>query len=184
MKIGIFGGSFNPPHQMHINIARDALNMVDKVIFVPVGNAYQKDELIALEDRVQMLKLCLEDRMEVSTIEDKNSQVYTYQTLRYFKEKYPNDQIYFICGSDNIKGIWTWEHASSFIPDTHFLVLLRNQDTKEEVKQIVPHVEFLSINPNSLSSTKIRKSLQQEDYSGLPMGVKEYIKTNHLYQNG
>ena len=108
MKIGIFGGSFNPPHQMHINIARDALNMVDKVIFVPVGNAYQKDELIALEDRVQMLKLCLEERMEVSTIEDQNSQVYTYQTLRYFKEKYPNDQIYFICGSDNIKGIWTW----------------------------------------------------------------------------
>ena len=83
-----------------------------------------------------------------------------------------------------MKEIWTWEHASSFIPDTHFLVLLRNQDTKEEVKQIVPHVEFLSINPNSLSSTKIRKALQQEDYSGLPMGVKQYIKTNHLYQNG
>ena len=56
MKIGIFGGSFNPPHKKHENIAHSLIeeNYVDKVIFVPVGEFYQKKDLASFKDRLAM----------------------------------------------------------------------------------------------------------------------------------
>ena len=59
MRIGVFGGSFNPPHLMHLNIAKDLLRLkyLDKVIFVPTGNKYSKDDLIDIKYRIVMYRL-------------------------------------------------------------------------------------------------------------------------------
>lgn len=59
MKIGIFGGSFNPPHKAHFQIAKEILNqgLVDRIIFVPTGNRYNKKDLIPNKYRYEMLKM-------------------------------------------------------------------------------------------------------------------------------
>ena len=106
MKIGIFGGTFNPPHKMHLKIALLLIekNYVDKVIFVPTGNKYDRKDLNNEIDRLNMVNLMIKDykSLESSDYELGKERVYTYQTLNYFKELYKNDEIYFICGSDNI----------------------------------------------------------------------------------
>ena len=77
MKIGIFGGSFNPPHKMHKNIALNLIKnkYLDKVIYVPTGNKYNKKDLIDAMDRYNMLKIMIEGykNLELSNYEIKNT---------------------------------------------------------------------------------------------------------------
>ena len=91
MKIGIFGGSFNPPHKMHKEIAIELIkkHYVDKVIFVPTGSKYKyKNNLLSDKVRLEMLKLmCNDNNLEVSNYELKDDVVYTYETLNHFKNK-------------------------------------------------------------------------------------------------
>ncbi|MCI8588205.1 MAG: nicotinic acid mononucleotide adenylyltransferase, partial [Bacilli bacterium] len=91
MRIGIFGGSFNPPHRMHLDIGREmvAKGYVDRVIYVPTGKKYPKSDLLEDNLRYQMVSLMVQDKeyLEVSDYELQNHLVYTYQTLEYFKEK-------------------------------------------------------------------------------------------------
>ena len=92
MKIGIFGGSFNPPHKMHKKIALDLIkkHYLDKVIFVPTGRKYKyKNNLLSDKVRLEMLKLmCIDNKdLDVSDYELKDHIVYTYDTLDYFKNK-------------------------------------------------------------------------------------------------
>ena len=89
MKIGIFGGCFNPPHKMHKKIAIELIkkHYLDKVIFVPTGSKYKyKNNLLSDNVRFEMLKLMCEDNnaLEVSNYELKDQVVYTYETLDYF----------------------------------------------------------------------------------------------------
>ena len=110
MRIGIFGGSFNPPHKMHLKIGIDLLNKnyLDKIIYVPTGSKYKyKNNLVSDLDRLNMLKLMVsnDERFLVSDYELKDKEIYTYETLDYFKDIYVNDEIYFICGADNLSYI-------------------------------------------------------------------------------
>jgi len=107
MKIGIFGGSFNPPHNMHKNIALELIKKgyLDKVVYVPTGDSYKKENLINFKDRLKMVELMTlnYDNLSVSDIGNNDKYAYTYQTLDYFQNIYKNDEIYFICGTDNLK---------------------------------------------------------------------------------
>ena len=136
MRIGLFGGSFNPPHKMHKFIAEQLIenNYVDKIIYIPTGNKYNKKELIEFKHRYNMLKIMVDDtkQLEVSDYEDKNTLTYTYQTLDYFKNKYKNDEIYFICGSDNIKQITTWKNYEYILENYKTIVIRRNDDNLEK----------------------------------------------------
>ena len=91
-EIGIFGGTFNPPHKMHLKIALLLIekNYVDKVIFVPTGNKYDRKDLNNEIDRLNMVNLMIKDykSLESSDYELGKERVYTYQTLNYFKELY------------------------------------------------------------------------------------------------
>ena len=73
MRVGIFGGTFNPPHKMHLNIALTLIknNYVDKVIFVPTGNKYDRKDLNNELDRFNMVNLMFKDydNLEVSDYE-------------------------------------------------------------------------------------------------------------------
>ena len=93
MKIGIFGGSFNPPHKMHKKIAKVLIKKgyVDKVIFVPTGMKYEyKTNLISNKKRVDMLSLMIEKEknMAISKYELQQKPIYTYETLKHFKKKF------------------------------------------------------------------------------------------------
>ena len=92
MKIGIFGGCFNPPHIMHYTVANTILEKgyLDKVIFVPTGDNYDKKDLATHENRVEMLKLMVDKvDMLVGDICKNGEYPYTCQVLDYYKEIYP-----------------------------------------------------------------------------------------------
>lgn len=188
MRIGIFGGSFNPPHKMHKNIALNLIknNYLEKVIYVPTGNKYNKKDLVDASHRYEMLKLMIQnyDFLEVSDYELKNNLTYTYQILNHFQEQYPNDEIYFICGSDNLKVFSTWKNYKYILNTFKLLVITRNNDNISEIMSKInnENVIITNITTDNVSSTEIRKNLLSGlDDDKIDKEVKEYIVKNNLY---
>lgn len=193
MKIGIFGGSFNPPHAMHTNMALELINknFVDKIIFVPTGDKYSKQSLISIEHRINMLNLICEENplFSVSDFEVRNTLVSTYQTLDHFKSLNPNDTLYFILGSDNLKELNTWKNYEYIISKYKILVIKRDND---DVLSIINNFGKYSVNIiianitlSNLSSTKIRAKLFNNSSVSqvyLNSKVLEYITANNLYK--
>ena len=134
MKIGIFGGSFNPPHKMHESIASQLIErkLIDKVIFVPTSNFYPKAGLISDEERLSMLKLLVKDKKEYDVSDYEFGRLtYTHQTLEYFKNENKNDEIYFICGSDNLEQLDTWKEYKKILTDYKLIVIPRKENIDE-----------------------------------------------------
>ncbi len=193
MRIGIFGGCFNPPHKKHEQIAVDLVkhNYLDKVIYVPAGNLYNKNGLIKDIDRYNMLKLITEyyDFLEVSDYEfDKLT--YTYQTLTYFREKYPKDEIYFICGSDNLKEFDTWKEYEYVLETFKIIIIQRNNDNFDDIVKKYPkylnNIILSDVKIDKLSSTEIRDEIKNNKITNLKNKLKkevlEYIISNNLYK--
>lgn len=192
MKIGIFGGSFNPPHKMHKKITLTLIKKgyLDKVIFVPTGSKYEyKDNLLSDKQRLDMLNLMCKDNksLEVSNYELKDKVVYTYQTLNYFKKKYKDDEIYFICGTDNLSYIDKWKKGNYILSNYKILVIEReSNDIKElleKYKEYKDNIIGANIKKSKVSSTKIRKMIYNNKRVNkyLDKEVYLYIKNNNLY---
>lgn len=182
MKIGIFGGSFNPPHNMHKRIATELIEKeyINKVIYVPTGDKYEKKDLASAQDRYNMVNLMIEDNpnLFISDYEIKNKGTCTYQTLDYFNSLYPNDEIYFICGSDNLKEINTWDNYKYILDKYKLLVIKRNDDKLNNYKNVIK----TDIKMSNLSSTKIREKLKCNcSDCKINKRVLKYIKENDLY---
>ncbi len=188
MKIGIFGGSFNPPHKMHKKIALDLIKRgyVEKVVYVPTGNKYNKKDLIDAKERLKMLKIMTKDNnnLLVSDYELKNVLTYTYQTLDHFKRIYPNDEIYFICGTDNLQEIKTWRNYEYILDNYKLLVIKRNNDNPKSIMSSLntKNIIIININAKDLSSTNVRKSLKEVGYSDdLDDEIMVYLRNRKLY---
>ena len=189
-KIGFFGGAFNPPSNVHINIAKDLINnnVLDKVIFVPVGDYYAKDDLVAAKHRFNMLKLfCTED--EKLIVEDilvnSNKKLYASDAFEIISQRYRNieTEIYFIMGSDNFNKISTWKNYEEFIKKYRFIVIER---TESKSHSNLENITFHETKQNdNVSSTSIRKMIQegQDVCKYLNTEVIEYINNNNLYIN-
>lgn len=194
MRIGIFGGAFNPPHKVHRQIALDMIenNYLDKVIFVPVGNLYNKPYLESDDNRYKMIQILINgyDNLEVSDNEF-GKLTYTYQTLDTFKNKYPNDDIYFICSSDNLIEFDTWKEYKYFLTNYKAIVSSRNNDDLEEIinnkySEYKNNIILSKLKFKDISSTEIREQLKIDrlsDFSDkLDGGVYKYIIDNDLYK--
>ena len=103
MKLGIYIGSFNPPHIGHIDITNYLLHnkIVDKILIVPTLNYWNKNNLIDIKHRINMLKLIENDKIKIDT--KNNKYIYTYELMRKLKEEYKKNELYLIIGTDNIK---------------------------------------------------------------------------------
>ena len=196
-QIVIFGGSFNPPLNSHFSIAQDLLNEykeINKVIFVPVNSKYEKPGLINNEDRYNMLKLVCDKnkKFDVSGVEiDSERPLYTIETLNYFDKKYPNNEILFLMGSDNLKEFPTWNGADKICEKYKSYVFRRDDD---DIKNIIEKDKFLSKNKNSFvavsnnilnnfSSTYARKIIKEDKSIRYlaPDEVVNYIEKHKLY---
>lgn len=192
MKIGIFGGSFNPPHNMHKNIALNLIKnkYLDRVIYVPTGNKYNKRGLVNQNDRYNMVRLMIEgyNNLDVSNYEF-NKLTYTYETLDYFRNIYQNDEIYFICGSDNLKEITSWKRYDYILKNYKIIVIKRNDD--DDMDKIINKLLIYSKNiiyvndiENSVSSTLVRENLNRNNneylIQNMDTKVIKYIKNNSI----
>ena len=192
MKIGIFGGSFNPPHKMHESIASQLIEgkIIDKVIFVPTSNYYPKAGLINDEQRFSMLKLLIQDKKEYDVSDYEFGRLtYTYQTLEYFQNEHSDDEIYFICGSDNLEQIDTWKEYKKILSNYKIVVIPRENDMEKilnKYQEYKNNIIVANLDNNYLSSTLVRNYLKEEKYQEVKEYINEkvldYIIRNNLYK--
>ena len=189
-RIGILGGTFDPPHNGHIAIARAAMKECDlqKVIFIPAKFPPHKpiETVTSEKDRLNMLKLVVRGHTEfdMSDIELKRDGLsYTIDTLWEIKEKNPEAEIVFIIGADNISEMESW-----YLPDEILnaaTVVAFNRPGFEPRGKYKSRIRMFSMAPVNISSTEIRKRAgANEDIEAfVPEPVREYIETNSLYKS-
>ena len=131
MRLGVFGGTFNPVHYGHLRAAEEAVEALalDKVLFVPAGSPPLKQEgLASIEDRLRMVELAIADNpaMELSRVESStDSTSYTVDTLRTLSGLHPRASLVFILGVDAFSDIHLWKDPEALLSLADFLVLGR-----------------------------------------------------------
>lgn len=198
MKIGIFGGTFNPPHLAHLNIAEDFFGRLsfDKLIIIPTYQPPHKQaqSLADGEDRLEMCRLLFDaENTEISDIEiRRQGKSYTYDTLCQLEEKYPGAELYLIIGSDMLLSFHKWYRYEDILRKCTLCVLTRENDIdnahmKAYAIEVLGlgegDIVFSSLEPTVLSSTRIREMVARgEDVSTLTgEKVWAYIKEKRLY---
>lgn len=195
MRIGIFGGSFNPPHKMHLRMAKELLNddLLDKIIYVPTGSKYiYKNNLVSDQDRYNMLKIMIknDERLEVSDFELQTRNIYTYETLEYFKGIYLDDEIYFILGTDNLAYVDKWKYGKELLENNNFIVIRRSTDDIEKIlKKYIKYrknIVVSEVSESNISSTLIRDKIKNKEnvLDFIDEDVYNYILENKLYEVG
>lgn len=198
-KIGIMGGSFDPCHRGHINLALDAARQADltKVILMPARvQPFKIDAKTAGNNhRLNMLTVAVENiaELEVSDWEMRQEELsYTYLTMREAKRQAGDEtQVFFISGTDSFLEISRWKNSEELISENRFIVGVRpgyrEDELEAEIKRLseLYGTEIIKIDNRRfhISSTEIRERLRDgKDISDLVTpGVERYIKKNGLY---
>ena len=197
-RIGIYGGTFNPPHIGHMQAARQAaaLLCLDKLLLIPDRIAPHKllpEGSASAQQRLQMLKIAASGipKAEVSDLELKREgPSYTYLTILELKEQYPQAELFFIMGSDMFLSFHTWRNPQIIMRNASLAVLCRGdknekQGIEEQKAALEAQGAKVVLIPNeitAISSTDLRRMLVfdcADPY--LPEGVEEYIRKNALY---
>lgn len=191
MVIGVLGGSFCPPTMAHIALSKACIEqgLCDKVIWVPVNDAYRKATNISAKHRIEMVKLAIanEPLIECSLHEmDYNEVVYTIDSLKMLQKLYPNDKILFIAGADKMG--YKWFRREEMVRDFGYIVTSRGDiDCNAMIKESENLTRYRNnikvVNYNSdISSTVVREQITSNGYSKLVHpNVMKYIKENNLF---
>ena len=173
--VGLFGGSFNPPHRGHVSLCKYALqNGIDEIIVIPSNNHPLKNNLTSFEHRMRMSILCLKacfdsDRIKISNIEKRKNLSFMRDTIREVKkehfEKSGEKEISFrlLIGSDILDQIHKWKYW-------------------DEVEKSAP--PFVIPRLGELSSTEIRERILKDEPTDdmLVEPVLKYIQEFELYK--
>jgi nicotinate-nucleotide adenylyltransferase len=199
MKIGIFGGSFNPVHLAHLIVAEafsDSLNL-DLTLFIPAYYSPFKERneyIIKDKDRVNMLKLALKNnpKFDIELFEIKQKKIsYTNNTIKFLKNKYPNDEFYLLIGIDQALSFKKWHNWEKILDSVQLCIANRN--SPNELLSL-PYIEselsyknkkpfFIQSPLIEISSSNIRQQISNE--KSIKYLVKEqvekYIYKHNLY---
>lgn len=188
MKIGILGGTFNPIHIGHLILAeevREKLSL-ERIIFVPTYLPPHKDnsDIAKAQDRYQMIKLAIKNNRYflLSDIEiRRDGRSYTIDTVKEFKKIYPNDELYFITGSDLLKYLDEWKDLKEIINLVEFIVATR---PGYPLEQMPPYIKTVAIRPVDVSAFEIRKRIKENKSFRylVPEAVFKYINKKGLYR--
>lgn len=197
MKLGIFGGTFNPVHSGHIELVKHfaSLAELDKVLLIPTKIPPHKlsPDLLSGEIRLQMCSLAVagEDKIEVSDIElNREGSSYTIDTLRALEKLYEGAQLHLIMGADMLLCLDSWRDYRGIIDRCVICAAARNDSTVDELKLKAKELEIpdnrvIISNEQimTVSSTEIREKIKKGDsISGLvPETVERFIIDNRLY---
>ena len=180
MKIGIYIGSFNPPHKGHIYVVNYLLDnkVVDKILIIPTETYWDKQNLAPLKDRINMLKLYETENINIDT--ENNGLEYTYQLMRILKQKYPGKELFLIIGADNIINFDKWKNYEELL-QYNIIIMNRNNIDIEKYTKKYPQGKFTIVKDfnQSTSSTEIRNNLNSKY---LDKKVLKYIKKHNLYK--
>lgn len=184
-KIGILGGTFDPPHNGHLLIAHEVLTALklDEIWFMPTKIPPHKNRMVTEErDRLAMLELALMnyDQFVVQSIElHREGRSYTYDTILLLKEMYEDD-FFFIIGGDMVEYLPKWYKIDELMKLVTFVGVGRAGYSIETNYPIIQ----LSTPIFDVSSTLIRERVKQKGNTHmlLPEQVKQYIEENRIYE--
>lgn len=194
-RIGIMGGTFNPIHLGHIEMANAALReaKLDRVLVIPSGNPPHKTGVTPAEDRWKMVcaACAQESGLEPSRVElDRSGVIYTVDTLSILREKYPKADFFFIIGADTLMELKNWRCFDQVLQMCAFLVCPRawgytpaqlNAERKR-LTELGASITMLTVEPMDVSSTGIREDLAAgRPTPALPVPVREYCGVKGLY---
>lgn len=199
MNICIFGGAFDPIHNGHIAIAKEAVQRfpLDKLIFmVSKEPPHKQNHIASFQDRYNMAEIAVSDlggKYGVSDLENRNDGLsYTYKTLTEIKKIYADDEIFFLVGSDIFADIENWRNWERLFDLAVFIVGYRPGVSFEKMKEMLPElvirkiddgirIKLLDLSSVNVSSSNIRKSFAGFK-NNIPARVAEYIEKNKLYK--
>lgn len=186
MKIALFGGSFNPIDNYHMNIIKQIQEskIVDKVWILPCGKHDFGKKLTEKRHRVNMIKLAIKNlrKVKICDYEIRTNTGITLNTIRFLKRKYSH-KFYFVIGSDITYEITQWNNYKELFRETEFIIFKRKKFPIKKIKGMKIMAIFKS-KASSLSSTTIRNKVQnKKDIEKLvPAPIKDYIKKHKLYK--
>ena len=165
---GILGGTFDPVHLGHINLARQIykIKKLHGVLLIPTWNHPVKagDVFASFDDRLAMLRLAVDSDagLYVSTMErDRELSGYTIDTIRTLKALYPGGEFYFIIGSDNISQLENWYHPEEIVREVKIIAGTRpGADVSVIKSRYDEFVEYVEIEPREASSSEIRRQVR------------------------
>jgi nicotinate-nucleotide adenylyltransferase len=194
LKVCLFGGTFDPPHNAHFIIAeaiRESLDL-NKIVFIPAyrpPHKFETKHVTPVEHRVAMLKLCIDDiqQFEYSDIEIVRGGVsYTIDTIREMKKEkdISTKDLHFLIGSDSLAEFKSWKDWENILEESQVIVARRPRFEKSDIDpDIIDRVTFLNLPRMEVSSTEIRERFHVERMTRfyVPTPVSEYIQANKLY---
>ena len=186
-KVGILGGTFNPPHIGHLIIANEVLHALrlDEIRLMPNATPphKQKDNRITATHRLKMVELAIEGvpSMSVETIElARGGTSYTFDTMELLQKREPKTDFYFIIGGDQVEYLPKWYRIDELVQKVQFVGVCRPNTTIETAYPIIT----LEIPQIDLSSTVVRKRLENGETTKflIPDVVRDFIQKEKLYE--
>ncbi len=200
-KTGIFGGAFNPVHNGHVHLAKEAVSQLKlrRLLIIPTYESPHKTvKLLPFEQRAEMCRLAfsgMEDgythgrcNVEISDIERQMGGVsYTINTLRELKRQYPDERFYLIIGGDMLYSFTEWYKYESILKECTVCAAARGGDNFADMLEFANEVGRIKVMPTEVvdvSSTQIREKIKNnESVSELvPQNVEKYISDNNLFK--
>lgn len=166
MRVGLMGGSFNPPHQGHVDAAKTALKSLklDRILWlVSPQNPLKKEKPLSSTKRIDLIKnLTTHPKFIPTKFEEDFGLKYTFDTVKFLKKRYPHVTFYFITGSDNIHTMPKWDKWNRLLNMCHWVIIAR-PDTGLNARFLKAYKTptskrkyYINHRLNDLSSTALR----------------------------
>lgn len=191
MRVGIFGGTFDPPHVGHLIVAQDALDLLplDSVLFIParVPPHKQHENITDAAVRLRMIMAATEHdaRFTVSDMELRRSgPSFTVDTLRELHEQHPRNELFLLLGVDQVHEFASWREPQEVLKHARLVMLTRSGIEEPPTGDIVH--ETLAVTRVDISSTLVRQRVaagQSVRYL-VPEPVEKIIAAERLYSGG
>lgn len=196
IKTGIFGGAFNPVHNGHVNVAREAISQLKlrKLIIIPTFESPHKNTRLApFDDRAEMCRLAflgISEKCEIS-VSDIERQMggvsYTINTLRELKRRYPDNQFFLLIGGDMLFSFREWFKYESILKECKVCAVARGGDNLTDMMEFANEIGRVKVLPAKIvdvSSTEIRERIAKSEDIGelVPEKIAGYISEHGLYR--
>lgn len=193
-RVGIFGGTFDPPHLGHLAAASEAAVRaeLDEIVFVPTGDPWQKNhrELTGSATRLVMTRLAAEPdpRFRVSTCDiDRPGPTYAVDTVADVRAEYAHPvELYFILGADSLENLHTWHRVDELYKTVKFIAVNRPGHSRRRADSLTgAEVEFVDMPGVAVSSSECRRRVAEAEPIRylVPDSVDAYIAEHGLYRS-
>jgi nicotinate-nucleotide adenylyltransferase len=198
-RLGVFGGTFDPPHLGHLILAAEAHAQLglDRVLFVLTADPpHKRDHYITpVEDRLAMLAAAIKGQaiFELSRVEiDRPGPHYAVDTLRLLAKEHQGNKLVYLVGGDSLRALSDWDRPQEFIAVCDALAAMRRPGTRidlDDLEQALPgltaKLEFVDAPLLEISSSEIRERVRDGGHYRfyLPGAVYQLINERGLYKN-